>query len=168
MGSPTVEELIRLHDLKPHPEGGYYKETYRAPALCERSALPPGFKGDRNFSTAILFLLPGGATSKLHRIPADEMWHFYLGDPLTVVQISPRGRVELIRLGHDLGSGLALQHVVPAGYWFGAYCNPGGAYSLVGCTVSPGFDFADFELGKKENLLREFPAARAIIEHLGH
>jgi predicted cupin superfamily sugar epimerase len=161
-------DLIQSLQLQPHPEGGFYRETYRAKGAISQSALPQGFRGNRNFSTLIYYLLPAGAQSKLHRLVSDEQWHFYLGGPMTVVQISPDGKLESILLGTDLKSGQALQHVVPAGFWFGAFPNPGTQYSLVGCAVAPGFDFADFELGNRKDLLAQFPHLKDLIERLGH
>ena len=165
---PTVDQLVQQLELQPHPEGGYYRETYRDAGLVPHSALPNRFKGDRNHSTAIYFLLPTGKFSALHRIPADEVWHFYLGGPMTVVQISPAGKVEKIVLGQDILKGQHVQHVVPAGYWFGAYPNPGTDYALVGCTVAPGFDFADFEIGQRAELLKQYPQAEFVIRQLTH
>lgn len=166
MSAPSVADLVARLDLKPHPEGGFYRETYRSPGVVPRAALGPAFGGDRAHATAILFLLPAGAKSRLHRIKSDELWHFHLGGPLTVASISPSGAVSETILGPDLSAGHQLQHAVPAGSWFGAYPGLGAAFSLVGCTVSPGFDFADFELGRRDELLREFPRARGLIERL--
>lgn len=160
MSNVTVEELVKLYDLQPHPEGGYFKETYRAAQTMDTS------NGTRNHSTAIYFLIPEGKKSHLHRIKSDEIWHFYLGDPMTLVQISPEGNVEEIILGSDVKKGQRVQHTVPAGYWFGAYPNPGSRYSFVGCTVSPGFDFTDFEMGKRDELLEQFPNAEKTIAQL--
>lgn len=168
MQNVTAQELIKLYNLEAHPEGGYFKETYRAKGAITKEALPKNFKGDRNYSTAIYFLLPEGSKSKLHRLHSDEVFHFYLGGPLTVVQISPEGKVEKIILGQDVKAGEKLQHVVPAGYWFGAYPNPGVAFSFIGTTVAPGFDFQDFELGSRAELLKQFPKAKEVIELLGH
>ena len=147
------QDLIKLLDLKPHPEGGFFRETYRSKEKT----------GGHNLSTAIYFLLPKGAVSKLHRLKSDELWHFHLGDPLTLVQIFS-DRMEKETLGSKVTAGEKLQHVVPAGCWFGAY--PTGAYSLVGCTVSPGFDFADFEMGDRKKLLNDFPQATEEIRKL--
>lgn len=168
MPNITVQELIKLYNLQPHPEGGYFSETYRAEGTIAKEALAKGFKGDRNYSTAIYFLLPEGAKSKLHRLQSDEVFHFYLGDPLTVVQILPEGKVEKTVLGPDVKAGHKLQHVVPAGCWFGAYPNPGSRFSFIGTTVAPGFDFQDFELGGRLELLKQFPKAKEVIEMLGH
>ena len=162
----SISALIRLYDLRPHPEGGHFRETYRAGMTLAQAALGSAFSGARNCSTAICFLLAENEFSRLHRIKSDELWHFYRGGPLSIVQISPKGAVETVILGRDAEAGEKLQHAVPAGWWFGAYPAPGGGYSLVGCTVSPGFDFADFELGRRAELLKRFPGARAIIERL--
>jgi len=165
---PTVDQLVKQLELQPHPEGGFFRVTYRDKGVIPHQALPKQFNGSRSYSTAIYFLLPQGKFSALHRIHADEVWHFYLGGPLTVVQISPSGDVEKIVLGSDIEKGQQLQHVVPAGYWFGAYPNPGTDYSLVGCTVAPGFDFADFEMGSRSELLKQFPQVKEVIEQLTH
>ena len=157
MGNVTIDELVKMYDLQPHPEGGYFKETYRAAQTTDTS------NGARNHSTAIYFLIPEGKKSHLHRIKSDELWHFYLGDPMTLIQISPEGSVEEITLGSDVKKGQKVQHTVPAGCWFGAYPNPGSRYSFVGCTVAPGFDFADFEMGKREELFKQFPHAEKTI-----
>lgn len=146
-------------ELAPHPEGGFYKETYRSAETMSRA-------GDtRNVSTAIYFLLPKGARSLFHRIKSDEAWHFYLGGPLTIVQIAPTGRIETVTLGQNIALGEQLQHVVPAGCWFGALPSSEHDYSLVGCTVAPGFDFADFEIARREELMARYPlAARWILK----
>ena len=161
-----VRRLIDRFGLAPHPEGGYFKESYRSAELIVKSALPRRFKGDRSFSTAIYFLLPAGAKSRLHRIKSDELWHFYLGGPMRLVQLSEDGRLDEIVMGPDVAAGQKLQHAVLAGCWFGAYPEKGGAFSFVGCTVAPGFDFADFELAKRSELLKRFPQARQAIELL--
>jgi uncharacterized protein len=162
----SPDQLIRTLDLKPHPEGGYYRETYRSGEFIPRSSLPARFHGDRHYSTAIYYLLPAEAISRLHRIAADEVWHFYLGGPFTVVELKPDGSSDQVVLGPDVVGGQRLQHVVKAGTWFGAYPNPGTDYSLVGCTVAPGFDFADFEIGKQPELLRQYAREEQIIRRL--
>lgn len=159
-----IETFINQFQLQPHPEGGYFRETYRDSGVIPQEALGKEFSGARNYSTAIYFLLPEGQKSKLHRIKSDEVWHFYLGGPLTLIQISPAGEIQKITLGQNIKSGELLQHVVPKGFWFGATPNKGSAYSFVGCTVAPGFDFADFEMGEKEMLLKMFPHLKSGIE----
>jgi len=162
----TVEQLTSTFDLLPHPEGGFFKETYRATEQAAQGALPSRFSGARALSTAIYYLLTAGSKSRFHRIASDEVWHFYLGGPLRIIEIRPDGEVKETVLGQDLLAGQRLQYVVPAGAWFGAIPEKGSAYSFVGCTVAPGFDFADFEIAKGSELLARYPHARAQIELL--
>ncbi len=158
---------VEKYLMQPHPEGGYFVETYRAAEQIPNAALPDRFDGSRAFSTAIYFLLEGHHFSALHRIQADEVWHFYAGDPLEVFVIhAENGALEVIRLGPDPEAGEVFQAVVPAGAWFGSRPVAGAAYSLVGCTVAPGFDFADFELAERAVLLAAFPQHRALVEGL--
>jgi uncharacterized protein len=161
-----VADLVRQLGLQPHPEGGYFRETYRATENIAAAALPRRFGGARSISTAIHFLLEAGQCSRLHRIQADEVWHFYAGDPLIVVEIDGAGGLKTTRLGGDLAAGAVYQHVVPAGAWFGATPAEGGRFALVGCTVAPGFDFADFELADRATLLAGYPAHRDWILRL--
>lgn len=150
-----MNELIAHYQLSPHPEGGYFRETYRAEAKLPGTA--------RSLSTAIYYLLPAGERSLLHRIGADEVWHFYRGDPLLVIELRAGGPPKVTRLGADHRKGEQLQHVVPAGTWFGAMPAPGSQFSLVGCTVSPGFEFSDFELGQREALLSQFSECKEAV-----
>ncbi len=163
----TAEALIRRLALRPHPEGGYYRETYRAGETLARKALPPRFTGDRAFSTAIYFLLKRGQMSRLHRIRSDEVWHHYAGGALILHGLTPDGRHLQVRLGSGAARGERPQAVIPAGVWFGGVLAPGEAdYALVGCTVAPGFDFADFAMGEAAALEREFPRHRRVIRML--
>lgn len=162
-----ARELIERFGLLPHPEGGHYRETYRSGGTIPAAALPPAFGGDRQYSTAIVFLLENGDVSRLHRIRSDEIWHFYGGGPLRLAMISPEGAVREIVLGSDIGAGKHVQTIVPAGVWFGAKPCAGTAFSLVGCTVAPGFDFADFEMGEREALKTAFPEALACMAEFG-
>ncbi|MFZ5444506.1 MAG: cupin domain-containing protein [Myxococcota bacterium] len=148
-----MQRLIDTWNLQPHPEGGYFRETYRAAATL------PGTQ--RAVCTAIYYLLPAGERSRLHRIDADELWHFYGGAPLEIIELQPDGSARVTTL-----SPTAPQHLVPAGTWFGARPAQGSAWSLVGCTVSPGFEFSRFELGAREALLARFPAAAELIRAL--
>lgn len=161
-----IDQLVASLGLLPHPEGGFYRETYRAGESIARAALPDRFVGDRSHGTAIYYLLAAGDRSKLHRIAADEIWHFYAGDPLLIVALAPDGALSVTTLGRDFAAGHVPQHVVPAGYWFGAIPPGGSAYALTGCTVAPGFDFADFELAERAALLSSFPQHRDWIERL--
>ena len=153
-------------ELAPHPEGGFFRETYRSPGIIESCALPDGFSGARAFSTAIYFLLRSHERSAFHRIASDELWHFHMGSPLTVHCIHPGGEHARILLGPDPDAGQVFQAIVPAGVWFGATVDDPGAFSLVGCTVAPGFDFTDFQLASRDDLLAQYPQHRAIIESL--
>jgi predicted cupin superfamily sugar epimerase len=156
----TVYELVEKYQLLPHPEGGYYKETYRSNELIAHEALPQRFSGGRQYSTAIYFLLEQGNFSSFYRIQCDECWHFYTGDPLLVHVIHPDGNYQLINKGE------MFQAMVPAGSWFASETAPGGQFSFVGCTVAPGFDFADFELAKAMELSKQFPEMKALINRL--
>ena len=155
-------------DLRPHPEGGYFRETYRATETIAGSALPARFDGSRAVATAIYFLITRDAFSALHRIRSDEIWHFYAGDAVTLAVLDADGAAKLATesLGRDLARGESPQVVIPAGAWFGAEVASSGSFALVGCTVAPGFDFADFELGERASLLRQYPQHRGVIERL--
>jgi predicted cupin superfamily sugar epimerase len=165
VNKPTFEELIKKLELAKHPEGGWYRETYRSEEVIQGNALPERFAGGRSFSTAIYFFLQSGDISVLHRIKSDEIWHFYSGAPLTVHVITPKGEYYPLMLGTNVTDGETFQCVVPAGCWFGAEVS-GDGYSLVGCTVAPGFDFVDFEMGRRDALLKQFPEQTDIILRL--
>ena len=167
MRVPTAAELIVTLELTRHPEGGWFRETYRSPEALPAQALPKRFGGDRACSTAILFLLEEGDRSHLHRIKSDEVWHFHAGSTLLIQVLHPDGRHETLRLGPEPGAGDTYQAVVPAGCWFGA--EPlHGPFTLVGCTVAPGFDFADFELGECGPLTALFPQHEALIRRMSY
>ncbi len=153
-------------DLERHPEGGYYRETYRANVVVPEKVLPAGFAGPRNASTAIYYLLPAGHVSALHRIPSDEVWHWYAGGSLTIHMLDDDGRRHDIRLGQSIADACLPQVVVPAGVWFGATVDDPSLYVLAGCTVAPGFDFDDFEPGDRSVLRAQFPEHIALIESL--
>lgn len=140
----NLAELIKIHELIPHPEGGHYRETYRS-----------------EFSTGIFYLLTKGQKSSFHRIKSDEMWHFYEGDSISIVEITNIGTIKETILNKDNP-----QHVVPANVWFGAYLPDGSEYAFTGCTVAPAFHFEDFEMGDKVKMLEEFPKAKEMIEKL--
>lgn len=153
----TPEEIVNHLDLLPHPEGGYYKETYRSRLSGEFDS----FDGSRDVATGIYYLLEEGDFSALHRIKSDETWHFYAGDPLELIEITPDGRLIETKIGNDLLNNEKPQYTVEAGNWFGTKSS--GKYSLVGCTVYPGFDFKDFEMGDGEELVRLFPHLKTNI-----
>lgn len=162
----TAADYIQALDLQPHPEGGWYRESYRAPELIPPEGLPERFVGARSFATAIYFLLTAETFSALHRLKSDELWHFYAGSPLTVHCIEPDGTHRRLLLGDDIARGESFQVLVPAGCWFGARVEAEGGFSLVGCTVAPGFDFTDFEMGDRAELQRRYPQHRDLIEAL--
>lgn len=153
---------IQSLGLQPHPEGGYFKETYRS----EMTLTHKEFESARNVCTGIYFMLVEGNFSAFHRIKSDEMWHFYTGDALNIYVIHPSGEFEVIKLGLALDKGQLPQAVVPAGCWFASRVADGGSFSLVGCTVAPGFDFNDFEMAKRGDLNAVFPQHQDIIHEL--
>jgi predicted cupin superfamily sugar epimerase len=159
-----LQKLINHYQLLPHPEGGYYKETYRSAANIHQAALPEQFSGARSISTAIYFLLLKDLFSAFHRIKSDECWHFYEGDSLHVHVLHLNGEYELIKMGRDSANGEVYQAIVPAGAWFASESM--GEYSFVGCTVAPGFDFNDFELAFADKLKTEYPKNTELIERL--
>lgn len=153
-------------ELAEHPEGGYFRRTYRSKEEISRDCLPSRFSGPRPLSTSIYFLLKGSQFSALHRIKSDELWHFYTGSSLTIHVIDPAGSLTRLKLGNDLEKGEAFQGLVVADCWFGATVDDPASYSLVGCTVAPGFDFEDFELGSRKALIDQHPQHRPVIERL--
>jgi len=167
-----ADELIRRFDLKPHPEGGYFSETYRSAARVLRDGETAA---TRAASTAIYYLLCDGAHSAWHRIRSDEVWHFYAGEPLHVHVLDENGggdggggTLVTHRLGNPLTHpGTVYQAVVPAGSWFAAECADPASFALVGCTVAPGFEFSEFELADADALKARHPAHAALIERLG-
>ncbi|GLU34569.1 cupin domain-containing protein [Trinickia caryophylli] len=164
----AARALVDSLGLAPHPEGGYYRETHRDPArvarLGMRGALP--LDETRAASTAIYYLLDGGAYSAWHRIDADEIWHFYAGDPLALHVLDGAGKLRTRRLGNALEhEGVTFQLVVPAGCWFAAECTTQG-FSLVGCTVAPGFEFAAFELADVRTLAELHPSHEELLTRL--
>jgi uncharacterized protein len=159
---------VEKYQMQPHPEGGYFVETYRSDETIAKAALPARFSGDRCLSTGIYFLLENHHFSALHRIQSDEMWHFYAGGPLNVYVIHLNGNLEIIKLGNNPDNGEVFQAVVPAGVWFGSKPASESVYSLVGCTVAPGFDFADFEMAERGGLLTTYPQHEDIIRLLTH
>jgi predicted cupin superfamily sugar epimerase len=161
-----AQRWIEGLQLRRHPEGGWFRQTYRSAEVMAAAALPGRFGGDRVFSTAIYFLLEGDDFSALHRIKSEEVWHFYDGSSLTVHVIDPEGRYSTMRVGRDLRAGEEPQAVVQAGCFFAATVNDPQSYALAGCTVAPGFDFADFEMPSREELCRLYPQHRPLIERL--
>jgi uncharacterized protein len=160
-----AEYWINHLQLAKHPEGGFYKETYRASEKIPAKSLPTRFSGDRNFSTSIYFLLRSQDRSMFHKIKSDELWHYHAGSGLTIY-ILDKGELITRMLGPDLQKGESLHVVIPANVWFGAKVEQPNSYTLSGCTVAPGFDFADFELADQNQLLFQFPRQEEIIRKL--
>eukprot|EP00262_Sarcandra_glabra_P011293 TRINITY_DN27132_c0_g1_i1.p1 TRINITY_DN27132_c0_g1~~TRINITY_DN27132_c0_g1_i1.p1 ORF type:complete len:192 (+),score=8.24 TRINITY_DN27132_c0_g1_i1:198-773(+) len=187
--SKKASEIAGLLNLQPHPEGGYYSETFRDSSITLlKSHLPSQYKVERPISTSIYFLLPSGSVSRLHRIPCAEVWHFYLGEPLTVFELCGNGEIKLTKLGTNVEAGEVPQYTVPQYVWFGSFPTkdvesfssdgstlvkaPGrdaeSHYSLVGCTCAPAFQFEDFELATYADLIVLAPKAGPFIEYLTH
>lgn len=161
----SADYWIDKLELVRHPEGGFYRETYRSEEKIP-SGLPGRYEGERSFSTSIYFLLKSGQYSAFHRIQSDEIWHFYSGSSATVYMISPDGTLSKRVVGSEAENGEVFQLCIPRGTWFGAEVNAPDSYSLVGCTVAPGFDFRDFEMGNRADLVKHFPWIRDLIMRL--
>lgn len=161
-----AQNYIDTLELLPHPEGGWYRETYRCAESTAAAHLPARYHGDRSHSTAIYFLLPGETFSAWHRIKADEVWHHYDGDAVEIFVINEDGELSVIKLGKDISAGELPQAVVAHGDWFASRCAVRDGYALVGCTVAPGFDFADFEMAEREALTAQYPQHAEIITEL--
>jgi uncharacterized protein len=164
--SKTGKYWIEKLGLIAHPEGGHYCETYRSQLVIAKEALPPQFHGPRLVSTAIYFLLEGENFSAFHRLRSDELWHFYAGSPFVVHVIEGDGSHTEISIGDNPDAGERLQAVVKAGCWFASHIRNPESFALAGCTVSPGFDFEDFELGRRAELTRLYPQHRELIQQL--
>ena len=163
----TAEQIIELFKMKPLAgEGGWFIETYRAAEQIKKADLPSGLSGDRNISTSILYLLTSDTFSALHRLKSDEIFHFYFGDAVTMLQLQPDGSSEIVTLGHDIMNGQKIQMLIPKGAWQGAIVKEGGKYALMGCTVAPGFDYADYEQADRAQLLKIYPNQKEMITQL--
>jgi len=150
----TAEEIIAWLKLKPHPkEGGFFSETYRAGETIPANVLPSRYSGPRAFGTCIYYLLTPSTFSAMHRLQSDEIFHFYLGDPVEILQLWPDGTGETVVLGPGLRGGMQPQIIVPRGVWQGSRLIAGGRFALLGCTVAPGFDYADYEHGRRSDLI---------------
>jgi hypothetical protein len=162
-----IEEIIRALNLEPHPsEGGFFAEIYRSADTLEGEALPPRYDGPRSLATAIYYLLTPETFSSMHRLTSDEIFHFYAGDPAEMLNLKPEGSGEVIVLGPDVTAGMRPQHVVPRGVWQGCRLAPGGEFALLGTTVSPGFEYADYEAGDRDALCRAYSDFKEMITAL--
>lgn len=161
-----AHDVIKLLDLKPlELEGGYFRETYRSDECFGDAALADRYGGRRNVCTAIYYLLTPETFSALHRVKSDEIFHFYAGDPVEMVQLHPDGHGQLVTLGNAIDKGHLPQCIVQRGVWQGCRLKEGGTFALMGTTVAPGFEYADFELGRRQELAEQFPKfTREIIQ----
>ena len=160
--SNHIDQIIQTFDLLPHPEGGYFKETYRSSTEVKL----PEFEGKRTYGTAIYYLLKSENFSAFHRIKQDETWHFYDGSALNLHVITKEGIYQLIKIGRNVTNGEVFQFTVEAGDWFGASVSEVDSFSLCGCTVAPGFDFRDFEMPDPDELIKVFPQHEKVIRSL--
>ncbi|HAD82528.1 MAG: hypothetical protein A2509_01550 [Candidatus Edwardsbacteria bacterium RIFOXYD12_FULL_50_11] len=166
MTTNSPEEMIKLLNLKPlEIEGGYFRETYRSEEILSKEVLPSWYQSDRCISTAIYYLLTPENYSALHKVNSDEIFHFYLGDPVQMLLLYPDGTGREVTLGQDIKSGQAVQLVVPRGVWQGASLQQGGRFALLGTTVSPGFEYQDYIQGQRQSLSPDYSKyARRIAE----
>lgn len=165
----TASELISLLGLAPLPiEGGFFRETWRSPLTVGPGALPLRYTSEKSLGTAIYYLLTNdpNSFSALHRLPTDEMYHFYLGDPVEMLLLTPDGAGRRIILGQNIEAGQSVQFVVPAGVWQGSKLVAGGEFALLGTTMSPGFDPSDYQPGIREELIVHYPQHTASIRAL--
>jgi predicted cupin superfamily sugar epimerase len=161
----TARDIIERLALVPLPmEGGFYAETYRS--TLEHDALPPPYSGPRAYLTAIYYLLTPNTCSAMHRLPGDEIFHFYLGDPVEMLQLKPDGTSAQLVLGPDILAGMHPQAVVASGVWQGSRLLSGGSFALLGTTMSPGFDFSDYVAGDPERLCAAYPLEAERIRRL--
>ncbi|HTE27387.1 cupin domain-containing protein [Flavitalea sp.] len=163
---PDAAYWIQHLNLSKHIEGGSFRQTYRSPLILERECLGNNFEGPRPVSTSIYFLLEQGQFSAFHKISSDETWHFYEGDPLDIFEFDDNGQLITHKLGRDTQKGESFQVLVTAGRWFGSRIAGNGIYSLVGCTVAPGFDFADFQLAVRAELSALYPEHKTLIAEM--
>ena len=161
MTADEVKQLLQLSPLE--PEGGFFRETYRSRWHVSEEYLPEGTHGSRSIATAIYFLITPDTFSALHRMPGTEIFHFYLGDPVIMLQLQRDGSTQRITLGHDLAGGQQPQVVVRGGVWQGSRLAAGGKWALMGTTMSPGFDYADFHIGDRQQLSAQYPKVAEMI-----
>ncbi|HDL64893.1 MAG TPA: cupin domain-containing protein [Proteobacteria bacterium] len=157
---------IEKLSLSPHPEGGYFNETFAASDIINTDNLARDYKGPRKAYTSIYFLLRSGQISRFHRLKSDELWNYHSGSPVTISIIDPGGNYHEKKLGTDPENFESFQVIIKAGCWFGATIDESDSYSLVGCFVSPGFEFIDFELAEREELIKKYPEHHSIIKKL--
>ena len=167
MNRPTIDEIIRTLRLAPLPgEGGLFRETYRSLHALRDDSLPDGYRASRSLATAIYYLLTPDQFSAMHRVRGDELFHFYLGDPVDMLLLRADGTGENVAIGVDIALGQRPQVLVTGGVWQGMRLRAGGSFALLGTTMSPGFDTADFEIGQRAVLTKHYPTFAREIAHL--
>ena len=159
----NVESFVKHLNLVPHPEGGYYREIYKCIKTLDFDEYPDK---TRHLSTSIYYLLKSGNVSKFHQLLSDEIWYFHFGAPVNICLIDKDGNLKTIQLSYRIDEGHAPQLIIPAGTIFGAYLDTPNSLTLIGCMVSPGFDFRDFKFIDKNYLLSHYPGHNEIIEKL--
>lgn len=162
----NADYYISKLKLEVHPEGGYYNESYRSNGIINKQALPGIYRGNRCYSTAIYFLLKSNEPSKFHKLSSDELWHFHDGSSVIIYIINKNGELTERKLGLDIEKGEYPQIIIPAETYFAAKVIKEKKYCLMSCTVAPGFEFDDFKLSKKDELLNKFPEHENIINEL--
>ncbi len=161
-----AKDYIEKLGLIPHPEGGFFREVYRADETITKESLPERYNGNRAFSTSIYFLLEGGQVSALHWLKSDEVWNYYDGSSANIYIIKPDGQLEIKKIGNRLNEDESFQIVIKKNCWFGAELEDKSSFILIGCFVSPGFDFSDFEMGERSNLINLYPQHSEFIIRL--
>lgn len=164
-----AREIIEALNLQPHPiEGGFFRETYRSAGTVADEHLPVGYRGrgPRSLGTSIYYLLTSETFSEMHRLPTEEVFHVYLGGPARMLQVDPDGAHREVILGSDVLAGQSPQVVVPPGVWQGTIVEPGVEFILIGATMAPGFDYADYEQGRRDDLVARYPGAAEMIRKL--
>ncbi len=162
----NARRLKALLHLTAHPEGGYYTQSYKSDEEIPAEALPLRYSGPRSTSTAIYYLLEPGTFSEIHRLISDEVFHFYLGDPVEMFQFWPDGSMRAVVIGNELEKGMSPQVVVPKNVWQGSRLQAGGKFALLGCTVSPGFEYTDYTTGVRDELTQQYPEYAEVIAEL--
>jgi predicted cupin superfamily sugar epimerase len=163
----TAQEIIQRLQLEPLAgEGGYFRETYRSKLAIPSNVLSELYDGDRQVATAMFYLLTPETFSAMHRLPGDEIFHFYVGDAVEMLQLHPNGTGDIIRIGSDIDAGMRPQVLVPGGSWQGSRLLPGGSFALMGTTMAPGFEFADYATGRRAELIAHYPNYRELITAL--
>jgi len=165
----NIDEIIKHLGLIPlEEEGGYYSETYRSDIMIEKAPYNGGIRTTRSIQSCIYYLMTEDSFSALHRLPSDEIWHFYLGDPIEQLQLLPDGTGKMIEIGNNLPAGQQPQVIVPQNVWQGSKLKAGGKFALVGTTMAPGFEFEDYEAGNRDELILQYPEFSFLIGQLAN